>query len=101
MPLYEIRVRRDAHTINHVTVPEYEIPILQELFGTENVQNAEGKRLDESGIGVSVGTFEAGDEYDRFCAKYGVEPVEAVYGRKGAKALEKAVTEAKKTTAKK
>lgn len=95
-PLYEVRVRRDAHTINHVIVPQYEIAILQELFGTENVQNAEGKSLDES-IGASVGAFEAGDEYDRFCAKYGAETVEAVYGRKGAKMLDKAINDGEKS----
>ena len=25
-PLYEIRIRRDAHTVTPVTVPEYDLP---------------------------------------------------------------------------
>lgn len=43
-PLYEILIRRDAHTITPVTVPDYEVPLIQELFGTENVQNADKVR---------------------------------------------------------
>ena len=101
-PLFEIRIRRDAHTITPVTVPEYEVPVLQELFGVENVQNAEGKRADENGIGSPVASFKASDdEYERFCVKYGVELVELVYGKKGSKALEKAMADTKaKPTAK-
>ncbi len=95
-PLYEILIRRDAHTITPVTIPEYELPIVQELFGTENVQNADRVRADEAGIGSPVGSFKASDdEYERFCVKYGIELVEMVYGKKGSKALEKAMGETK------
>lgn len=95
-PLYEILIRRDAHTITPVTIPEYELPIVQELFGTENVQNADKVRADEAGIGSPVGSFKASDdEYERFCVKYGIELVEMVYGKKGSKALEKAMGEMK------
>ena len=95
-PLYEILIRRDAHTITPVTIPEYELPIVQELFGTENVQNADKVRADEAGIGSPVGSFKASDdEYERFCVKYGIELVEMVYGKKGSKALEKAMGETK------
>ena len=51
-PLYEIRIRRDAHTVTPVTVPEYELPLLQEIFGAENVHNADRKRVDEAGCGT-------------------------------------------------
>lgn len=93
-PLYEIRIRRDAHTVTPITVPEYELPLLQEIFGIENVHNADKKRVDEAGCGTPVGSFKAsGDEYERFCAKYGVELVEQVFGKKGSRAFEKAVAD--------
>ena len=95
VPLYNIHVRRDAHTITPVTVPEYELPLLYEIFGIENVHNADGKRIDEQGIGPAVGQYSpSGDEYERFCAKYGVELVEQVFGKKSAQTLQKAVIEA-------
>ena len=81
-PLYAIRIRRDAHTITPVTVPEYELPLLQEIFGVENVQNADGKTADENGLGKPVGEFTPScDEYGRFCAKYGTDRVETVWGK--------------------
>lgn len=96
-PLYEIRIRRDAHTVTPVTVPEYELPLLQEIFGAENVHNADRKRVDEAGCGTPVGSFRASeDEYERFCAKYGAERVEQVYGKSKA-GLNKQVGDAKKT----
>lgn len=99
VPLYSILVRRDAHTTTPVTVPEYELPLLQEIFGVENVHNAEGKRIDEKGLGKSTGQFKAsGDEYGRFCAKYGVELVEQVFGKSRA-ALNKQVNDKKKSKA--
>lgn len=95
-PLYEILIRRDAHTITPVTIPDYELPIVQELFGIENVQNADRIRADEGGIGSPIGSFTASDdEYERFCVKYGVELVEMIYGKKGSRALEKAMGETK------
>lgn len=97
VPLYEIRIRRDAHTITPIIVPEYEIPILQEVFGEENVQTFEGKSVDEAGLGKSAGQFSEGDEYERLSVKYGEEVIEAVYGKKNQKTLDKAVAEANKT----
>ena len=95
-PLYEIRIRRDAHTVTPITVPEYELPLLQEIFGVENVHNAAKKRADEAGCGTPVGSFKASeDEYERFCAKYGVELVEQVFGKKGSRQFEKAVADSK------
>lgn len=95
VPIYTVLVRRDAHTTTPATIPEYELPLLQEIFGIENVHNAEGKRIDEQGIGSSVGQYESGDEYERFCAKYGVELVEGVFGKSKA-GLTKQVAEASK-----
>ena len=95
-PLYEIRIRRDAHTVTPITVPEYELPLLQEIFGIENVHNADKKRVDEAGCGTPAGSFKASeDEYERFCAKYGVELVEQVFGKKGSRAFEKAMADSK------
>ena len=58
-PLYEIRIRRDAHTVTPVTVPEYELPLLQEIFGAENVHNADRKRVDD-GSPRNAGRFVSG-----------------------------------------
>lgn len=80
--LYSILVRRDTHTTTQITAPEYELPLLQEIFGVENVHNADGKRVDEHGLAPAVGQFSpSGDEYERFCAKYGIELVERVCGK--------------------
>lgn len=96
-PIYQALIRRDAHTTTPVTIPEYEVPILQEMFGTENVHNAEGKRIDEVGIGTPVSEFRSSDdEYLRLSAKYGSERVEEVYGKKATKALADAIKLAKK-----
>ena len=96
VPIYTVLVRRDAHTTTPATIPEYELPLMQEIFGKENVHNAEGKRVDEQGIGSSVGQYEpSDDEYERFCAKYGVELVEGVFGKSKTE-LTKQVAEASK-----
>ena len=82
VPLYSILIRRDAHTTTPVTIPEYELPILQDIFGAENVHDAEGRRVDEKGPGKAIGQFRpSDDEYERFCAKYGAERVEQVFGK--------------------
>ena len=101
VPLYSIHVRRDAHTITPVTVPEYELPLIQEIFGVENVHNVDGKRVDERGLGPVAGHFSpSGNEYERFCAKYGIELVEQVFGKSKAeltKQINAAKSKAKKT----
>lgn len=104
-PTYLIHIRRDANTITPVNVPEYEVPILQEMFGTENVHNADGKRVDEAGIGICIAECPlADDEFARLAAKYGASDeglvVEQVYGKKASKGLEKAIAEARKRLAK-
>ncbi len=100
VPLYAIYVRRDAYMITPVTVPEYELPLLQELFGVENVQNANGKPADRNGPGSAVGEFmPSDDEYARFCAKYGADLVVQVYGKQKT-ALAKLVKAAGKPKAK-
>ena len=94
IPIYQVLVRRDANTITPSMVPEYEFALLQELFGAENVQNVDRRRVDEDGAGTPVGTFVASeDEYDRCSAKYGADVVEQIYGKKSAKTLQKAVDE--------
>lgn len=101
-PIYSLHVRRDAHTTTPVTVPEYEVPVLQELFGIENVHNADGKRVDDNGIGEAAGSFEASDdEFGRLSAKYGSEMIESVYGKKASKGLETAMAALAAKSAKK
>lgn len=96
-PLYTLHVRRDAHTLTPVFVPEYEIAILQALFGVENVLNSGNARADENGNGAIAGEFKAGeDEYTRLVIKYGEELVEQVYGKRLTRALDNAIEAAKK-----
>lgn len=97
VPLYEVKIRRDANTITPVSIPEYEIPILKEIVGHENVQTIDGKLIDEMGLGNPVGVFKTSeDEYGRLCLKYGAEIVEGVYGKKSTSTLNSAVSEAVK-----
>lgn len=94
MKLYPAKIRRDAHTTTPVNVPEHEVPILQEIFGEENVQTPEGLRVDEHGLGEPVGEMAAqDDEFGRLSAKYGAKVVEEVYGKKASRGLETAMKE--------
>ena len=69
--LLEVVVRRDAQTITPITVPEYEIPVLRNLFGKENIT-----------VNDAVCTIEidAEGEYERLCAKYGFELIAKIFG---------------------
>lgn len=71
VPLIQVTIRRDANTITPVTVPPYELTILRNMFGKENVTEGE-----------QVGTFEveAAGEHERLSAKYGQGKVVKVYG---------------------
>lgn len=90
--LYEVRIRRDAHTITPVVTTAYELPVLQFIHGEENVQSIDGKL---PALGAVAGSYApAEDEYGRLAARYGEEAVEAVYGKRAARALEKAVADA-------
>lgn len=100
-PLYQVQIRRDAHTYTPVSVPQYEIPILQNIFGIENVHNAEGKLIEEKGLGNPVGEYQpTEDEYARLCSKYGGERIEKVFGVQATGALQKAIKEAGKPSKK-
>ncbi|MDR1311574.1 MAG: hypothetical protein LBK01_06865 [Burkholderiaceae bacterium] len=103
VPVYSIYVRRDPHTYTPVAVAAYETPILSELFGEENVHNAAGKRVDVAGLGnvVSHRTVDVDAEHERLAARYGAGEsgtslVEAVYGKKAAGGLKKAIEAAQK-----
>jgi len=37
VPLLAVTIRRDAHTITPTTVPPYELTLLRQMFGKENV----------------------------------------------------------------
>ena len=67
----EAVVRRDAFTTIHVHVPPYEVNILRNLFGRENVTVFERP---------SKTIITPEQEYDRLCAKYGHEVVAKVFG---------------------
>lgn len=71
VPLLSVTIRRDANTITPVTVPPYELTLLRQMFGKENV--AEGEQ---------AGTIEvdASTEHERLSAKYGASKVSKVYG---------------------
>lgn len=71
VPLLAVTIRRDANTITPVTVPPYEMTMLRQIFGKENVQEGE-----------QVGVFQADPkgEYERLSAKYGQPKVSKVYG---------------------
>lgn len=69
--LHSVTVRRDAQTITPVTVPEYEIAVLRNLFGKENITVNDVVRT------ISV---EPEGEYERLCAKYGFELIAKIFG---------------------
>jgi hypothetical protein len=101
LKLYGIQVRRDAHTITPVTVPEHEVSILQSVFGEENVQNLRGETIEATGLDVAnvVGEREFVDEFERLASKYGSDEkgeliVETVFGKKAGKGLDRAMADA-------
>lgn len=69
--LINATIRRDAVTITPVTVPDYEIPVLRNIFGKENIT-----------VGDVLHTIEveAEGEYDRLSAKYGFEVISKIFG---------------------
>jgi len=69
--LLEVVVRRDSQTITPITVPGYEIPVLRNLFGKENIT------VNEPVITIEI---DAEGEYERLCAKYGFELIAKIYG---------------------
>ena len=71
VPLINVTIRRDANTITPVTVAPYELTILRNMFGKENVQEG-----DEAGT-VDI---DKSSEFERLCAKYGTDKVVKVYG---------------------
>lgn len=71
VPLIQVTIRRDANTITPVTVPPYEMTILRNMFGKENV--TEGEVVGEIEVN-------AAGEHERLSAKYGFEKVAKVYG---------------------
>ena len=71
VPLLNVTIRRDANTITPVTVPPYELSLLRQMFGKENV--TEG---DQAGV-IEV---EAATEYERLSAKYGAPRVAKIFG---------------------
>jgi len=71
VPLLNVTIRRDANTITPVTVPPYELSLLRQMFGKENVTEGE-----QAGV-IEV---DALTEHERLSAKYGAAKVSKVYG---------------------
>lgn len=95
VPLMHVTIRRDANTITPVTVPPYELTMLRQMFGKENV--TEGEQ-------ASVIEVESTNEYERLSAKYGQAKVAKVFGDDEGERLtelvEKAAVKAQKAAAK-
>lgn len=72
-------VRRDANTITHVTVPPYELAVLREIHGDDNVQ--------ELGAAHAI-ELDPAEEYKRLSFKYGAGVVTAVFGKDKARVAE-------------
>lgn len=85
VPLVEVMLRRDAHTIAPVTVPPYELTMLRQMFGKENVNGDK-----------TVGQIEVdpAGEFERLSAKYGQAKVVKVYGDDGGERLTELVEKA-------
>lgn len=95
---FNATIRRDAHTITPITVPEHEIAILQTIFGEESVHNSEGRTIAENKLTDAdvAGEIELSEgEFDRLAAKYGGNDeglfVEQVYGKRATGGLDKAI----------
>ncbi len=71
VPLLNVTIRRDANTITPVTVPPYELSLLRQMSGKENVTEGE-----QAGV-IEV---DASTEHERLSAKYGAAKVSKVYG---------------------
>lgn len=71
VPLLAVTIRRDAHTITPTTVPPYELTLLRQMFGKENVQ--EGEQVDTRVVDPT-------GEHERLSAKYGADKIAKVYG---------------------
>lgn len=78
--LVRVRVRRDANTISHTTVPPYEVGVLKESFGDDNV-TVEGETETQREV-------DPASEHERLAAKFGAQKVEALFGKAAAGRVE-------------
>lgn len=96
VPVIEATIRRDANTITPTHVPPYELTLLRQMFGKENVVEGET---------VTTIEVDAEGEHERLAAKYGFEKVAKVYGddegARLAELVEKAAVKAEKGAGKK
>jgi hypothetical protein len=98
MRYVEISVKRDGNTTNVSTVPEWEFPILEFIFGKGNVVDT-GKAVNSDRPYP-----EAGAEFARLAkvyggdAKSGIAHVISVYGEgiRGVRSLREAIEDAQK-----
>lgn len=93
VPLVEVMIRRDANTITPVAVPPYELTLLRQMFGKENVN---GDKV------AGYIDMDPAAEFERMSAKYGPQKVIKVYGDDGgerlAELVEKSAMKAPKAT---
>ena len=82
--MVSLSVRRDMATTVVVDVPVYETALLKSIFGKENVQPANGAIN-------GVCEINAPAEYERLCAKYGVEAVEKTFGEESVGRLQELI----------
>ncbi len=88
--LKDVTVRRDAMTITPVSIPDYEVAVLRNLFGKENVTVGEVLRT------ISV---DPEGEYERLCAKYGFEVIAKIFGEDDGLRLSEIVAKSEVTPA--
>lgn len=84
--IYDVTIRRDAHTHTPVQAGMHEVAILKDIFGDENV--TVGKQAGDAEI------EDTGAEYGRLSNKYGPETMQRVYGPAGNGQFERAVERA-------
>jgi hypothetical protein len=88
MALYPVSLRHDAATELTCHVPAHELPILQALYGAENVTRG--------AAWTATHALDEAQEYARLCRKYGETVVSPLYGPTQPNRLASALKEATK-----
>lgn len=78
-------IRRDAFTTIDTVVAPYELTVLRQKFGKENVKEGEPAHVFEA---------DKDTEYERLCAKYGPESIVKIFGDDGGERLAEMVEKA-------
>lgn len=89
-----VMVTRDPMTILPATVPVHELPIMQAVFGEDNVNPVDSAK-------PGVVELDVDGEATRLENKYGPEALEKAHGRNYKTGISRALAEAKAKTEKK